>query len=105
MGISFEGGGQYATVEVHQKEPKTLVSDVPCGMKVLDLKLDRTAETPLAEQIRIGITAAINNGVLAPGARLPSWLDLAAQLGVARGTVKTARTSSWSSPAVPAAPG
>lgn len=58
--------------------------------KILDLKLDRTAETSLAEQIRIGITAAIDRGVLAPGARLPSWLDLAAQLGVARGTVKTA---------------
>ncbi|TFI49146.1 PLP-dependent aminotransferase family protein [Diaphorobacter sp. DS2] len=58
--------------------------------KILDIKLDRTAETSLAEQIRIGITAAIDRGVLAPGARLPSWLDLAAQLGVARGTVKTA---------------
>lgn len=59
-------------------------------VKILDLKLDRTAETSLAEQIRAGITAAIDSGVLAPGARLPSWLDLAAQLGVARGTVKTA---------------
>lgn len=58
--------------------------------KILDLKLDRTAEISLAEQIRIGITAAIDSGVLAPGARLPSWLDLAAQLGVARGTVKAA---------------
>ncbi|CAH1904287.1 Transcriptional regulator containing a DNA-binding HTH domain and an aminotransferase domain (MocR family) [Candidatus Nitrotoga sp. HW29] len=58
--------------------------------KILDFKLDRTIETSLAEQIRIGITAAIDSGVLAPGARLPSWLDLAAQLGVARGTVKTA---------------
>lgn len=59
-------------------------------MNILDLKLDRTAKTSLAEQIRIGIIAAIDSGVLAPGARLPSWLDLAAQLGVARGTVKTA---------------
>jgi GntR family transcriptional regulator/MocR family aminotransferase len=58
--------------------------------KLLDLKLDRTAKISLAEQIRIGITAAIDSGVLAPGSRLPSWLDLAAQLGVARGTVKTA---------------
>lgn len=75
---------------VHPKEPKMFISAVPCGMKILDLKLDRTADIPLAEQIHIGIAAAINNGVLAPGARLPSWLDLAAQLGVARGTVKTA---------------
>lgn len=56
----------------------------------LQIVLDRTAKTSLAEQIRIGISGAIESGVLVPGARLPSWLDLAAQLGVARGTVKTA---------------
>lgn len=56
----------------------------------LRLKLDRSARTPLAEQIHRGVRAAIENGVLAPGARLPSWQDLAAQLGVARGTVRTA---------------
>jgi GntR family transcriptional regulator/MocR family aminotransferase len=58
--------------------------------KPLRLELDRTAKTPLAEQIRKGIGAAIESGVLAPGARLPSWQDLAAQLGVARGTVRSA---------------
>ena len=58
--------------------------------KPLSLELDRSAKTPLAEQIRKGIRAAIESGVLAPGARLPSWLDLAAQLGVARGTVRSA---------------
>src|ERR1700709_2767565 len=58
--------------------------------KLLQLELDRRAKAPLAEQIRKGLTAAIENGVLAPGARLPSWLDLAAQLGVARGTVRSA---------------
>ncbi|TXR46654.1 PLP-dependent aminotransferase family protein [Phyllobacterium endophyticum] len=56
----------------------------------LELQLDRSAKTPLAEQIRKGISAAIESGVLVPGARLPSWLDLAAQLGVARGTVRSA---------------
>src|SRR3954465_13229608 len=56
----------------------------------LRLKLDRSAKTPLAEQIRRGIRTAIESGVLAPGARLPSWQDLAAQLGVARGTVRAA---------------
>ncbi|QPF85799.1 PLP-dependent aminotransferase family protein [Bradyrhizobium genosp. L] len=56
----------------------------------LRLELDRSAKTPLAEQIRKGIGAAIESGVLAPGARLPSWQDLAAQLGVARGTVRAA---------------
>ena len=58
--------------------------------KPLQLELDRSAKTPLAEQIRRGIATAIERGVLAPGARLPSWLDLAAQLGVARGTVRLA---------------
>ena len=53
-------------------------------------KLDRCAKTPLAEQISKGIISAIDSGVLLPGARLPSWLDLAAQLGVARGTVRSA---------------
>jgi GntR family transcriptional regulator / MocR family aminotransferase len=58
--------------------------------KPLNLSLDRTAKIPLAEQIRKGVTTAIEDGVLEPGARLPSWQDLAAQLGVARGTVRTA---------------
>lgn len=56
----------------------------------LKLKLDRAAKSTLAEQIRVGILAAVNNGNLAPGARLPSWVDLSTQLGVARGTVKAA---------------
>lgn len=57
---------------------------------LLDIRLDRSASTTLAEQIRLGVLAAIESGALAPGARLPSWLTLAAQLGVARGTVKAA---------------
>jgi GntR family transcriptional regulator/MocR family aminotransferase len=57
---------------------------------LLDIRLDRAASTTLAEQIRLGVLAAIESGALAPGARLPSWLTLAAQLGVARGTVKSA---------------
>lgn len=59
-------------------------------MSNLDLKLDRTSGISLAEQIWLGITGAIESGILIPGSRLPSWVDLAAQLGVARGTVKTA---------------
>lgn len=58
--------------------------------KLLKLKVDRSAKTPLAEQIRHAIATAIRKGVLDPGARLPSWQDLAAQLGVARGTVRKA---------------
>ncbi|WP_417663396.1 PLP-dependent aminotransferase family protein [Pseudomonas sp.] len=56
----------------------------------MNFTIDRSAKTPLAEQIRQRITSAIENGVLEPGARLPSWQDLATQLGVARGTVRTA---------------
>ncbi|WP_322012861.1 PLP-dependent aminotransferase family protein [Paraburkholderia sp. J12] len=56
----------------------------------LQIALDRSAKTSLAEQIRMAIKTAIERGVLAPGGRLPSWLDLAAQLGVARGTVREA---------------
>jgi GntR family transcriptional regulator/MocR family aminotransferase len=55
----------------------------------LRLELDQSAKTPPSEQIRKGIRAAIECGVLAPGVRLPSWQDLAAQLGVARGTVRS----------------
>jgi GntR family transcriptional regulator / MocR family aminotransferase len=56
----------------------------------LQIELDRTAKLSLSEQIRISITKAIESGLLAPGARLPSWQDLAAHLGVARGTVQAA---------------
>jgi GntR family transcriptional regulator/MocR family aminotransferase len=52
--------------------------------------IDRTRPTPIAEQITINLRDAIREGRLEPGARLPSWLDMATQLGVARGTVKTA---------------
>jgi GntR family transcriptional regulator/MocR family aminotransferase len=41
--------------------------------KPLNLNLDRTAKIPLAEQIRRGVTKAIEGGVLEPGARFPSW--------------------------------
>src|ERR1700742_106648 len=72
----------------HQESTKIVYHE---GMtNPLRLELDRSAKTPLAEQIRKGIRAAIESGVLAPGARLPSWQDLAAQLGVARGTVRSA---------------
>jgi len=68
--------------------------------KTLRLELDRSGKTPLAEQIRKGIEAAIESGVLAPEARLPSWQDLAAQLGVARGTVRSAYEKLSSAPLI-----
>jgi GntR family transcriptional regulator/MocR family aminotransferase len=45
--------------------------------RLMQLELDRSAKMPLAEQIRNGISTAIEDGVLASGARLPSWQDLA----------------------------
>ena len=44
----------------------------------------------LTAQIYSAIREGIENGRLASGARLPSWQDLAAQLGVSRGTVRVA---------------
>jgi GntR family transcriptional regulator/MocR family aminotransferase len=74
--------------EKHQERERIVYHG---GMaRPLDLKVDRSAKTTLAEQVRYGIATAIESGVLEPGARLPSWQDLAAQLGVARGTVRKA---------------
>lgn len=56
----------------------------------LDLSLDLRSRRTLALQIHDAISRAVREGRLEPGARLPSWRDLAAQLGVARGTVRAA---------------
>src|SRR6476619_4592478 len=60
------------------------------AMAALPVQLDRARRTPLAAQIYSAIREGIENGRLASGARLPSWQDLAAQLGVSRGTVRVA---------------
>ncbi len=54
------------------------------------LCLDRSASASLVEQLRSRLASAITDGTIAPGSRLPSWRDLASQLGVARGTVRQA---------------
>lgn len=59
-------------------------------MADLPIHLDRVGKTPLAAQIYGAIRDAIETGRFASGARLPSWRDLAAQLGVSRGTVRAA---------------
>jgi GntR family transcriptional regulator/MocR family aminotransferase len=59
-------------------------------MAALPIQLDRARRSPLAAQIYSAIREGIENGRLASGARLPSWQDLAAQLGVSRGTVRVA---------------
>nr|WP_298686168.1 PLP-dependent aminotransferase family protein [uncultured Dongia sp.] len=59
-------------------------------MADLPIALDRAKKTPLAAQIYGAIRDAIETGRFAAGARLPSWRDLAVQLGVSRGTVRVA---------------
>ncbi|MFT8719926.1 PLP-dependent aminotransferase family protein [Acetobacter sp.] len=57
---------------------------------MIGMAVDRNARSTLTDQIAGHIKAAILDGSLPPGARLPSWRDLAAQLGVARGTIRAA---------------
>ena len=59
-------------------------------MTKLSIGLDRSGRISLSAQIYGSIRDAIESGQLAAGARLPSWSDLAAQLGVSRGTVRAA---------------
>lgn len=55
-----------------------------------DLRLDLSSPVPPFEQIRAGIAGLVRSGVLLPGARLPTVRSLAADLGVAAGTVARA---------------
>ncbi len=59
-------------------------------MTSLPIDLDRAKKTPLATQIYTAIRTAIESGQIPADTRLPSWRDLAAQLGVSRGTVRIA---------------
>jgi hypothetical protein len=59
-------------------------------MAALPIDVGRAGRTPLAGQIYQAIRRAIETGRLGSGARLPSWRDLAVQLGVSRGTVRVA---------------
>ena len=54
------------------------------------ISVSRATRAPLGAQIYSAIREGIENGRIASGARLPSWQDLAAQLGVSRGTVRVA---------------
>lgn len=57
---------------------------------LVGIRLLRDGGGSLSGQIFDGIQSSIVEGRLAPGTRLPSWNDLAVQLGVARGTVRAA---------------
>lgn len=59
-------------------------------MTPFSIGLDPARKTPLATQIYTSIRDAIASGKLAANTKLPSWRDLAAQLGVSRGTVRVA---------------
>jgi GntR family transcriptional regulator len=56
----------------------------------LDITVDVRAATPPYEQIRSQIAAYVDAGLLAEGTRLPTMRALAADLGVATGTVARA---------------
>jgi GntR family transcriptional regulator len=59
-------------------------------MSGMDVTVDLASPTPPYEQIRAQIAAAIDSGQLDEGTRLPSMRALAADLGVATGTVARA---------------
>src|SRR5215831_14739251 len=56
----------------------------------LYLGIDRSAAVPLTDQVATELRRAIDDGVLAPGTRLPASRILAAELAVARVTVVVA---------------
>lgn len=56
----------------------------------MDIKIDKKSETPAYRQIIEQITILIRDGKLTAGDRLPPERELASELGVARGTIKSA---------------
>ncbi len=54
------------------------------------LRLDSRDPTPPYEQLRRQLATAIESGLLQPGTRLPTVRQLAADLGVATGTIMRA---------------
>lgn len=55
-----------------------------------EIVLDLSSPVPPFEQLRARITTLVDDGSLAPGSRLPSVRALAADLGIAVGTVARA---------------
>ena len=54
------------------------------------VSLDRSSREALGDQLAAAIEARIETGLVSEGARLPTTRDLAAQLGINRGTVQAA---------------
>jgi GntR family transcriptional regulator/MocR family aminotransferase len=64
--------------------------DAPAGLVLRKVRLDRRTGGPLYRQVAARIEAAIRDGTLPPGTRLPSSRSLASQLAVARATIEQA---------------
>ena len=88
--LHLDGHDQDAPSRVGEQMPRPATRSSRRAAAALPLELDRGGRTPLAVQIYRAIREAIIAGRLVPGARLPSWRDLAIQLGVSRGTVRVA---------------
>jgi len=58
--------------------------------ELLDVPIDRTAATPLFRQVYAGLTTAILERRLRPGAKLPASRALAGRLGLSRTAVVSA---------------
>jgi len=56
----------------------------------MDLSIDHASTTPPFEQLRVQLLDRMQRGALAAGSRLPTVRQLAADLGVAPGTVARA---------------
>ncbi len=59
----------------------------------IKIEIDKRSQAPAYRQIIQQITSLIKDGVLKPGDKLPTERDLAAQLKIARGTIKKAYES------------
>ncbi|GAB7052430.1 GntR family transcriptional regulator [Catenuloplanes indicus] len=59
-------------------------------MPLPSIDLDRTASEPLYLQVSTALVDAIENGLLAPGERLPDEVSFASSLGVSRPTMRRA---------------
>jgi DNA-binding transcriptional regulator YhcF (GntR family) len=59
-------------------------------MDAVRIRLDPSAREPLSEQLRSALAARIASGRLAPGERMPTVRELAAELEIAPNTVAKA---------------
>ena len=59
-------------------------------MDAVKIRLDPTSREPLSEQLRSALETRIASGRLAPGERMPTVRDLAAELEIAPNTVAKA---------------